>query len=100
MPPYTRAPLCRACASTSECVFVLFSMLSDVRLTDSIHSDGRARCMTIYPASLGGVRMCLDSVCDGVCVCVCVPRGWKVFDPSYLQHPGVFVFTATAQPSS
>lgn len=43
--------------------------------------------------------MCLDSLCGYVCVCVsvCARSGWKVFDPSYLQHPIVLVFMAEAQ---
>lgn len=84
-----QSPLCCACARAS--VFVLFSMLSDMRLTDSVQSADRARCVIISPASLGDVF--------GLCVRVCAHAGrGKVFDPSYLQHPGVFVFTAKAQP--
>lgn len=41
-----RAPLCCACASLKR-VFVLFSVLSDMWLTDSIQSADRARCVTI-----------------------------------------------------
>lgn len=55
-------------------------------LTDSIQSADR--CVTISSASLG----------DVFGLCVYVLGGWKVFDPSYLLHPGVFVFTGKAQP--
>lgn len=43
------------CMCQLKCVFVLFSMLSDMRLTDSIQSADRARCMAIQWASLGDV---------------------------------------------
>lgn len=46
-----------ACADAG--VFVLFSVLSDVRLTDSIHSADTARCVTISLASLESVCVCL-----------------------------------------
>lgn len=58
----------RACVGTG--VFVLFSALSDVRLTDSIHSADTARCMTISLASPESVRECVS-----VYVCVCTRNG-------------------------
>lgn len=64
------------CVCVCQHVFVLFSMLSHVRLTDSIESADSTRCVTIYLASLGGVVFKL-------CVRVCWV-GRKVFDPSYL----------------
>lgn len=74
-------------------VFVLFSTLPDVRLTDSIHSADTARCVTISPASLGCVYTC-------VCIRVCLRSRWVFDPPSYLRHPAVFVFTTRATTSA
>lgn len=48
------------CVCASMCLF-LFSMLSHVRLTDSIESADSTRCVTIYLASLG--ELYLNCVC-------------------------------------
>lgn len=81
--------LCCECARTS--VFVLFSMLSDMWWTDSIQIAERARCddLTSLPAASA-------SVCLGVCVCNA--RRVKGVDPSYQQHPVMFIFTENPQP--
>lgn len=53
--------LCCVCVCVCQHVFVLFSMLSHVRLTDSIASADSTRCVTIYLASLG--ELYLNCVC-------------------------------------
>lgn len=49
------------CVCVCQHVFVLFSMLSHVRLTDSIESADSTKCVTIYLASLG--ELYLNCVC-------------------------------------
>lgn len=94
MPPCTPRGLVGTRACVSAGVFVLFSALSDVRLTDSIHSADTARCVTISLGLPG------ESVCVCVCLYMCVfALSMGIWPPSYLHHPCMFVFTTRATTS-
>ncbi len=80
------------CASASVCLFYFPCCLTCGWLIAFRVRTGPGAWLSSQPPW----GRCLDCACDRVCVCM--KGGWKVFDPSYLQHPGVFVFTATAQP--
>lgn len=75
--------LASICSGT--CVFVLFSMLSDVRVTDSIQRADTTRCRSSYPATPASPRGgCVQTLC--LCVCVCIPRRvegvWPLLSPA------------------